>query len=164
MKQEEQEFLQELEKKLWTAANKLLPSLDASQYKHVVLGLVFLKYVSDAFDLRRAALTACLKDDSHDYYLDPADFDSPEDYEAEINAELEQRDYYAEANVFWVPAAARWRFLQDKNKVVISGEKNRADARQCACGRILYRCGDRRCQRMNRPFTCIARPATSNRM
>ena len=95
MKQEEQQFLNELEKKLWTAANKLLPSLDASQYKHVVLGLVFLKYVSDAFDLRRKELDAQLRDTASDYFLDPEDFggaDSAE-YAAEINNELEQRDY-----------------------------------------------------------------------
>jgi len=122
MQQEEQLFLSELEKKLWTAANKLLPSLDASQYKHVVLGLVFLKYVSDAFDLRRDEIAAQLRDEGSDYFLDPADFDSDDEYEAEIAEELEQRDYYAEANVFWVPAASRWKFLQDKNKVVISGE------------------------------------------
>lgn len=48
----EQDFLNELDKKLWTSANKLLPSLDAAVYKHVILGLVFLKYVSDAFDER----------------------------------------------------------------------------------------------------------------
>ncbi len=51
--QNEQEFLNSLEKKLWTSANKLWPALDAAQYKHVMLGLIFLKYVSDAFDLRR---------------------------------------------------------------------------------------------------------------
>ncbi|WP_018293661.1 type I restriction-modification system subunit M [Mariprofundus ferrooxydans] len=122
MEQQEQEFLRELEKKLWTSANKLLPSLDASQYKHVVLGLVFLKYVSDAFDLRREQLKAYLQDESNDYYLDPADFDSTEEYQAEINEELEHRDYYAEANVFWVPPQSRWEFLQNNNKVVITGE------------------------------------------
>ncbi|MDQ6960903.1 MAG: type I restriction-modification system subunit M N-terminal domain-containing protein, partial [Mariprofundaceae bacterium] len=56
MDQSEQVFLQGLEKKLWTSANKLLPSLDASQYKHVMLGLVFLKYVSDSFGIRRDEL------------------------------------------------------------------------------------------------------------
>ncbi|MCF6263085.1 MAG: type I restriction-modification system subunit M N-terminal domain-containing protein [Xanthomonadales bacterium] len=50
---EEQLFLQQLDKKLWTAADKLRSSLDASQYKHAVLGLIFLKYVSDSFDIRR---------------------------------------------------------------------------------------------------------------
>lgn len=124
MNQNEQQFLNDLDKKLWTSANKLLPSLDASQYKHVMLGLIFLKYVSDAFDLRRKELTAQFKNPEHEYYLDPADFggaDSDE-YQQEINLELEERDYYAEANVFWVPPSARWEFLQTQNKVVISGE------------------------------------------
>jgi len=124
MDQSEQQFLQSLEKKLWTSANKLLPSLDASQYKHVMLGLVFLKYVSDSFGIRRDELTAQFKDQSSDYYLDPEGFggiDSPE-YAEEIATELEERDYYAEVNVFWVPKQARWQFLQDKNKVVITNE------------------------------------------
>ena len=120
---EEQEFLNELEKKLWTSANKLLPSLDASQYKHVMLGLIFVKYVSDAFDLRREELKAQLQDPEQDYYLDPADFggEGSEDYQAEIDAELEVRDYYLETNTFWVPTQARWLFLQDNNKTVIGG-------------------------------------------
>jgi type I restriction enzyme M protein len=118
---EEQEFLNNLEKKLWTSANKLLPSLDASQYKHVMLGLIFLKYVSDAFDLRRQELKTQLQDPEQDYYLDPEDFDGTEEYQAEINAELEIRDYYLETNTFWVPTQARWLFLQDNNKTVIGG-------------------------------------------
>lgn len=125
MKQDEQQFLNELEKKLWTSANKLLPSLDASQYKHVALGLVFLKYVSDSFDIRRKELTEQFKTKKHEYFLDPADFDGGEEgeaYQSEIDKELEERDYYAEANVFWVPQQARWEFLQSKNKVVITGE------------------------------------------
>lgn len=52
MDQEEQNFLNELEKKLWTSANKLPPPLGASQYKYDVLGLLFLKYTYDSFDLR----------------------------------------------------------------------------------------------------------------
>lgn len=120
----EQEFLNNLEKKLWTSANKLLPSLDAAQYKHVMLGLVFLKYVSDAFDIRRDELRAQFANPDHDYFLDPADFDGGaegEDYQAEIAAELEVRDYYLETNTFWVPPVARWQFLRDNNKVVIGG-------------------------------------------
>ena len=121
---EEQKFLNELEKKLWTSANKLLPSLDASQYKHVVLGLVFLKYVSDSFGIRRDELTEQFKTPANEYFLDPEDFggEESEDYQAEINTELEQRDYYTEANVFWVPKVSRWEFLQNQNKVVITGE------------------------------------------
>ncbi len=121
---EEQKFLNELEKKLWTSANKLLPSLDASQYKHVVLGLVFLKYVSDSFGIRRDELIEQFKTPANEYFLDPEDFggEASEEYQAEINTELEQRDYYAEANVFWVPQESRWKFLQNQNKVVITGE------------------------------------------
>ncbi|WP_395004857.1 type I restriction-modification system subunit M [Undibacterium sp.] len=120
----EQEFLNSLEKKLWTSANKLLPSLDASQYKHVMLGLVFLKYVSDAFDIRREELKAQLSNPEHDYFLDPADSDGGEvgaEYQAEIENELEVRDYYLETNTFWVPPVARWQFIRDNNKVVIGG-------------------------------------------
>ncbi len=121
---EEQQFLNDLEKKLWISANKLLPSLDASQYKHVMLGLVFLKYVSDSFDIRAKQLTEQFKAAEHEYFLDPADFggENSEEYQAEITLELEQRDYYTEANVFWVPQQARWDFLQNQNKVVITGE------------------------------------------
>ncbi len=121
---QEQQFLNDLEKKLWTSANKLLPSLDASQYKHVLLGLIFLKYVSDAFDLRRVELTAQLTNPSDDYFLDPEDFGGleSEEYREELAEELEVRDYYLETNTFWVPSEARWTFLQSQNKVVITGE------------------------------------------
>lgn len=122
--QNEQEFLNNLEKKLWISANKLLPSLDAAQYKHVMLGLVFLKYVSDAFDIRREELKAQLSNPDHDYFLDPADFEggaAGAEYLAEIDNELEVRDYYLETNTFWVPPVARWQFMRDNNKVVIGG-------------------------------------------
>ena len=49
----EQKFLNELDSKLWKAADKLRSSLDAANYKHIVLGLIFLKYVSDAFEERQ---------------------------------------------------------------------------------------------------------------
>jgi len=62
-----QKFLQDLEKKLWTAADKLRSTLDAAQYKHAVLGLLFVKYVSDAFDIRRQELIAQFQDETHDY-------------------------------------------------------------------------------------------------
>ena len=121
--EEEKQFLTDLEKKLWNAADKLRSTLDAAQYKHTVLGLVFLKYVSDSFKIRQDELTTQFKNPDHDYYLDPADYGGTdsEEYATEIAEELEQRDYYAEVNVFWVPAAARWQFLQDNNKTVIGG-------------------------------------------
>ncbi|HEX5311122.1 class I SAM-dependent DNA methyltransferase [Aquabacterium sp.] len=107
----EQKFFEDLEKKLWTAADKLRSSLDAAVYKHVVLGLLFLKYVSDAFEERQQELDKQFRDPAHDYYMDPADY--PDDYEANVAAELEVRDYYTEKNVFWVPFEARWQTLRD---------------------------------------------------
>lgn len=109
----EQAFLNNLEKKLWTSANKLLPSLEAAQYKHVMLGLVFLKYVSDAFDIRREELTEQFQNEDHEYFLDPEEFggEGGDEYRDSINEELEERDYYKEANVFWVPQQARLLFL-----------------------------------------------------
>lgn len=112
MKPEEQQFLNDLDKRLWTMANKLLPMLDAAVYKHVVLGLIFLKYVSDAFMERRTELIAGFRDPTHEYYLG-------EDGEDLIEQELEARDYYVEKNVFWVPALARWDFLQANAKVAL---------------------------------------------
>ena len=103
----EQEFLKDLEATLWKAANKLLPSLDAAVYKHVVLGLVFVKYVSDSFETRRIELKADFTDIDNDYFLGD---DADEEF---ISEELENRDYYTEKNVFWVPQAARWTYLQD---------------------------------------------------
>lgn len=111
MNQTEQRFFEDLEKKLWAAADKLRSSLDAAVYKHVVLGLLFLKYVSDAFEERQQELNSQFRDPAHDYYMDPADY--PDDYEANVAAELEVRDYYTEKNVFWVPFEARWQTLRD---------------------------------------------------
>ncbi|MHB1084046.1 MAG: class I SAM-dependent DNA methyltransferase [Thiobacillus sp.] len=112
MDQSEQQFLNDLDKRLWTMANKLLPMLDAAVYKHVVLGLIFLKYVSDAFKERRAELQSAFADPNNDYYLG-------DDGAELIEQELEARDYYTEKNVFWVPALARWDFLQTNAKVAV---------------------------------------------
>jgi type I restriction enzyme M protein len=76
------------EKKLWEAADKLRSNMDAAEYKHVVLGLIFLKYISDAFN----ELHEQLKRDS--------------------TADAEDRDEYLAKNVFWVPREARWHYLQ----------------------------------------------------
>jgi type I restriction enzyme M protein len=118
--QQEQEYLKALESKLWTAADKLRSTLDAAQYKHAVLGLIFVKYVSDAFDARRQEILAQLDDPEHEYYLDPEGL-TPEELEEEKAIELEQRDYYTEKNVFWLPAESRWQFLQDNAPRVIGG-------------------------------------------
>ena len=109
MNQVEQQFFNDLEKKLWTSADKLRSNLDAAVYKHIALGLLFLKYVSDAFEERQKELDAQFRDPAHDYYMDPVDY--PDDYEGHIAAEREVRDYYTEKNVFWVPVEARWQTL-----------------------------------------------------
>ncbi|QLB13281.1 type I restriction enzyme M protein [Bisgaardia hudsonensis] len=114
MKNTEQQFLNELDTKLWKAADKLRSNMDAANYKHVVLGLIFLKYVSDAFVARQQSIQQQLQDPSHLYYLDPAFYDDDKSYQQEMENELEQRDYYTEENVFWVPKESRWAMLQNK--------------------------------------------------
>jgi type I restriction enzyme M protein len=83
-------------------ADKLRGSIDAAEYKHVVLGLIFLKYISDAFGTRREELNAELA------------ADGIKGQEAERL--LESRDEYAAENVFWVPQEARWAEIQAKGK------------------------------------------------
>ncbi|MCW5257218.1 SAM-dependent DNA methyltransferase [Verminephrobacter aporrectodeae subsp. tuberculatae] len=107
----EQQFFTDLEKKLWTAADKLRSSLDASVYKHIVLGLIFVKYASDAFEERQNELRGQFCNPDDDYYMAPEDY--ADDYAGHIAAELEVRDYYTEKNVFWVPQEARWQTLRD---------------------------------------------------
>lgn len=120
MNNSEQLFLKDLETKLWTAADKLRASLDASQYKHAVLGLIFVKYVSDAFTLRQEELKQDFANPDHEYFLDPEGY-TAEELEQEIAIELEHRDYYKEKNVFWLPTESRWKFLQDNSPMVIGG-------------------------------------------
>ncbi len=110
MNTEEQQFLNDLDRRLWNAADRLRSNVNPSDYMHVVLGLVFLKYVSDAFGERRAELLEVFSDPSHDYYLG-------DDASELIEQELEARDYYLEKNVFWVPALARWDFIRANAKV-----------------------------------------------
>ncbi len=107
----EQKFLQDLEKKLWTSANKLLPSLDAAHYKHVILGMVFLKYVSDSFKTRQDELKIAFMNPENDYFL------GVEDDSEFIKEELETRDYYTEKNIFWVPQSARWDYIVENSRL-----------------------------------------------
>ena len=95
---------QDLKKTLWATADKLRANMDAAEYKHLVLGLIFLKYVSDTFTARRVEVEARLKDPADEFYFADA---TPED----LADELEDRDYYKSANVFWVPEGARWETL-----------------------------------------------------
>ena len=76
---------------LWQMADTLRGSMDASEYKHVVLGLIFLKYISDAFEERHAQL----------------------ELEREHGADSEDPDEYRAVNIFWVPPEARWINLQN---------------------------------------------------
>ncbi|EOX3460508.1 type I restriction-modification system subunit M [Vibrio cholerae] len=111
----EQQFLNELDDKLWKSAERLRNALDAANYKHVVLGIIFLKYVSDAFEERQQELRKLFtQDDSDDniYYMPREDYDSDEEYNEAVNAELELHEYYQEKNVFWVPKQSRWEFLK----------------------------------------------------
>ena len=80
------------EAELWKMADALRGSMDAAEYKHIVLGLIFLKYVSDAFEEMHAKLTT-------DEHADPEDV-----------------DYYRAENIFWVPSEARWGPLQARAK------------------------------------------------
>jgi len=80
-----------LEAKLWAAADALRNNMDAAEYKHVVLGLIFLKYISDAFEFKRAELLSLAADGAN-----PED---PDEYRAE--------------NIFWVPKEGRWSVLKD---------------------------------------------------
>lgn len=84
--------IQDIEAKLWQAADKLRNNMDAAEYKHVVLGLIFLKYVSDTFDEKYKEL------------------------DSTPNADPEDRDEYTMENVFWVPVEARWDNLKANAK------------------------------------------------
>jgi len=81
------------EAKLWAMADKLRSNMDAAEYKNVVLGLIFLKFISDKFNAKYEDLKARQKAD----YTDP-----------------EERDEYVAENVFWVPKGARWSEVQDQ--------------------------------------------------
>ena len=83
-----------LEKQLWKTADKLRKNIDAAEYKHIVLGLIFLKYISDAFEEKFRQLTL----------------------EIEQGADPEDKDEYKAENIFFVPQEARWTYLQTKAK------------------------------------------------
>lgn len=96
-----------LEVVLWSAADKMRGNLESAEYKHVVLGLVFLKYVSDAFEERRLFLEEATADQKTDYYVK-----NP----TRRSAIIESRDEYTSQNVFWVPVEARWNWIQERAK------------------------------------------------
>jgi type I restriction enzyme M protein len=92
-----------IEKQLWKAADKLRKNIDAAEYKHIVLGLIFLKYISDAFE----ELFGKLKKGEGEY----------------AGADPEDKDEYKAENVFFVPEIARWSYLQSKAKLPEIGKK-----------------------------------------
>ena len=103
MAKKEKKIVEEpLEKKLWKAADKLRKNMDAAEYKHVVLGLIFLKYISDAFE----ELYNKLKEGKGDYE----------------GADPEDKNEYAAEKVFYVPPLARWSYLQSRAKLPTIGE------------------------------------------
>src|SRR5437588_1139052 len=95
------------EEKLWAAADKMRGHMDAAEYKHVVLGLVFLKYISDAFEERYQQLDLWTSDPDSEYFIKEA---------RERYVVLEDRDEYLAENIFWVPQEARWSYLQANAK------------------------------------------------
>ena len=105
------------EAKLWLAADKLRNNMDAAEYKHVVLGLIFLKYIPDTFDEHHAKLLAGSTCASRVGIGAPAD---PLDQFAGANPE--DKDEYLAANVFWVPVDARWPQLQSRAKLPSIGK------------------------------------------
>jgi len=95
------------EAKLWAAADKLRNNMDAAEYKHVVLGLIFLKYISDAFEERHYKLDHDLSDPVSPWYI--------REPQARYLA-LEDPDEYRMENIFWVPKEARWSKFQGNAK------------------------------------------------
>lgn len=93
---------------LWKAADKLRAQMDAAEYKHIVLGLIFLKYISDTFVKQQNKIREMVSDPNSEYFIS----EDPVDYAEE----LEERDYYTQDNVFWVPQEARWEALRAKAK------------------------------------------------
>ncbi len=93
------------ENDLWSAADKLRGSIDASDYKHIVLGLIFLKYITDTYYQRRDELVEFMADSSRPEYVpDP-----------QIREKmLEEKDLYKSKGIFFIPEIARWEYLRSK--------------------------------------------------
>ncbi len=106
------------EAQLWAAADKMGGHMDASEYKHVVLGLIFLKYISDAFEEKREQLLFGFSNPKSDYYIKD---------EKQREAAANERDEYLAANVFWLPPEARWHTINAKAK---SNSRNRPNWRR----------------------------------
>jgi type I restriction enzyme M protein len=97
-----------IEAQLWRGADALRNNMDAAEYKHVVLGLVFLKYISDSFEERREEVSRLVRDGAPEYAGD--------------ELALEDRDEYVSKGVFWVPEESRWPRLRDQAKLPTIGK------------------------------------------
>ena len=97
----------EFEAQLWAAADKMRGHMDASEYKHVCLGLIFLKYISDAFEEKREQLLFGYSDPKSEWFI--------KDDKERVPA-AEKRDEYLAVNVFWLPPEARWHTIKAKAK------------------------------------------------
>ena len=102
-------MLEDIKRTLWATADKLRANMDAAEYKHLVLGLIFVKYISDTFSAKRIELTRRFADPADGYFV-------PDSTPELLAGELEDRDYYREVNVFWVPELARWEALRSAAK------------------------------------------------
>ena len=98
-------MLEDIKKTLWATADKLRANMDAAEYKHLVLGLIFVKYIPNTFSAKRVELTRRFADPTDEYFLPDGTADL-------LAGELEDRDYFREVNVVWVPEAARWEALR----------------------------------------------------
>jgi type I restriction enzyme M protein len=94
---------------LWKTADSLRAQMDAAEYKHIVLGLIFLKYISDSFVEQKEKIKEMVTNPDSDFFIS--------ENLSDINEQdLEDRDYYTQDNVFWVPESARWESLRAKGK------------------------------------------------
>jgi len=98
---------QTLEQKLWASADKLRKNMDAAEYKHVVMGLIFIKYITDAFEEKYHKLKNDFEDPKSEWFIK----EPQSRYEA-----LNDKDEYRAVNIFFVPKIARWPYLQSKAK------------------------------------------------
>ena len=94
---------------LWKTADSLRAQMDAAEYKHIVLGLIFLKYISDSFSEQKERIKEMVTDPNSDFFIS-------EDLNDINEKDLEDRDYYTQDNVFWVPESARWETLRSQAK------------------------------------------------
>ena len=99
---------------LWKTADSLRAQMDAAEYKHIVLGLIFLKYISDSFTEQKERIKEMVTDPKSDFFIS-------EDLNDINEKDLEDRDYYTQDNVFWVPKSARWETLRSQAKQIDLG-------------------------------------------